>query len=110
LIVPLLALTAGAWAIMLGPFIWLWMVRSMAHMEMVPQPTFFMMRIVPADSSKRGYHADGQTFWHSKASPNAPDTALVCIKSVREGERVSSHYLHYCTIAELQQKVGRNET
>jgi hypothetical protein len=26
-IVPLLALTAGAWAIMLGPFIWLWMVR-----------------------------------------------------------------------------------
>jgi hypothetical protein len=37
--------------------------------------------------------------------PNTPDTALVCIKSVREGERISSHYLHYCTIADLQQKV-----
>jgi hypothetical protein len=36
--------------------------------------------------------------------PNAPDAALVCIKSVRRGERVSSHYLHYCAIAELQQK------
>jgi hypothetical protein len=56
------------------------------------------------DCAGRGYHADRQISG-TQASPNTPDTALVCIKSVREGERLAAHYLHYCTIAELQQKV-----